>query len=85
MESKPITDGEIPAEAACPCRRKHREAAEYDALKIAYSQYLTCRGWYANDYSNGVHNPTGFEKTSSIVIKRLRSATAAAKKAVAKK
>lgn len=59
--------------------------AEYDALKIAYSQYLTCRGWYANDYSNGVHNPTGFEKTSSIVIKRLRSATAAAKKAVAKK
>ena len=32
MESKPVTDGEIPAEAACPCRRKHREAAEYNAL-----------------------------------------------------
>lgn len=57
---------------------------EYDALKIAYSQYLTVRGWYSSDYSNGVHDPSGFEKTSSIVIKRLRSATDAAQKVSSK-
>ena len=54
---------------------------QYEALKDAYSQYLTTRGWYFSDYSKGVHDPSGFEKTSSIVIKRLRTAFADAQKA----
>ena len=55
---------------------------EYQKLQDAYSLYLHTVGWYFSDYSKGVHYPSGFEKTSSEVIKNLRTATAAAQKTV---
>ena len=51
-------------------------------LQDAYSLYLHTRGWYFSDYSEGVHDPRGFEKTSSEVIKKLRTATTEANKAI---
>lgn len=56
--------------------------AQYKELQDAYSLYLHTRGWYFSDYSEGVHDPRGFEKTSSEVIKKLRTATTEANKAI---
>ena len=56
--------------------------AQYKDLQDAYSLYLHTRGWYFSDYSEGVHDPRGFEKTSSEVIKKLRTATTEANKAI---
>lgn len=56
--------------------------AQYKELQDAYSLYLHTRGWYFSDYSKGVHDPRGFEKTSSEVIKKLRTATTEANKAI---
>lgn len=55
---------------------------QYKELQDAYSLYLHTRGWYFSDYSGGVHDPRGFEKTSSEVIKKLRTATTEANKAI---
>ena len=55
---------------------------EYQKLQDAYSLYLHTVGWYFSDYSKGVHDPSGFEKTSSEVIKNLRTATAAAQNTI---
>lgn len=55
---------------------------QYKELQDAYSLYLHTRGWYFSDYSEGVHDPRGFEKTSSEVIKKLRTATTEANKAI---
>lgn len=55
---------------------------QYKKLQDAYSLYLHTTGFYFSDYSKGVHDPSGFEETSSYVIKNLRTATAEAQKAV---
>ena len=55
---------------------------EYQKLQDAYSLYLHTVGWYFSDYSKGVHDPSGFENTSSQVIQNLRTATAAAQNAL---
>ena len=55
---------------------------EYQKLQDAYSLYLHTVGWYFSGYSKGVHDPSGFEKTSSEVIKNLRTATAAAQNTI---
>ena len=55
---------------------------QYKKLQDAYSLYLHTSGFYFSDYSKGVHDPSGFEETSSYVIKNLRTATAEAQKAV---
>lgn len=57
---------------------------QYEKLKDAYSLYLHTTGWYFSDYSKGVHDPSGFEKTSSEVIKNLRTSLNEAKAAIAK-
>lgn len=57
-------------------------ADQYKKLQDAYGLYLHTVGFYFNDYSKGVHDPAGFEKTSSEVIKNLRTSTAEAKKAI---
>lgn len=55
---------------------------QYKKLQDAYSLYLHTTGFYFSDYSKGVHDPSGFEETSSYVIKNLRTATTEAQKAV---
>lgn len=57
---------------------------QYEKLKDAYSLYLHTVGWYFSDYSKGVHDPSGFEDTSSYVVKNLRSSTEAAKNSLKK-
>lgn len=53
---------------------------EFQALNDAYERYLATRDWYLTDYSEGFHDPDGFNESVSRVIWDLRAANAAAKK-----
>lgn len=54
------------------------------ALKDAYEKHLVTRDFYLTDYSQGFHDPKGFNRSASLLVWEFRKANADAKKAMKK-